>query len=65
MEDSSLERLAELWEVKIDLYASDFSVPLAMDRFKGPIAFLLSFPVEDDMLSWTAVEQEHENNQRM
>lgn len=47
MEHSSFERFAELCDVKIDLYASDFSLS-AMDLFVVVEAALLTFPDTDE-----------------
>lgn len=47
MEHSSFERFAELCDVKIDLYASDFSLS-AMDLFAVVAEALLTFPGTDE-----------------
>lgn len=52
--DSSLERLAELWVVKRDLYASDSSLS-AMDLFVAVQGGLPAFPEE---LPFAAGERE-------
>lgn len=49
MEHSSFERFAELCDVKIDLYASDFSSLSAMDLFVVVEAALLTFPGADEL----------------
>lgn len=48
LEHSSFERFAELCDVKIDLYASDFSSLSAMDLFVVVEEALLTFPGTDE-----------------